>query len=103
MECKIMSDIPAVAQFEALVEKSENGRPPCEDVRRLLEAVRNQNQREILENQLKNKSENLRVVRPDSDFHPIYSDGVSEMYSGPDGKYFIMKIPIVESYTDSDS
>jgi hypothetical protein len=97
MECKIMSTI---AQFKMLAEACENGRPPCSDVRRLLEVA--DGEREELETFLMDVSRDLMMDRPERDFRTVYSDGNCELWRGPQGQYVKSEIQWVSSYTDFD-
>lgn len=87
----------AIFRFKAMATED---RPSCEAVRRLLETILDDSEREECETFLIAES-NVSSGDADSEFPMIYSDGTSTLHSSPNG-YLILKIPTVEPYSDFD-
>ena len=94
----MQKQITATAQFDSM---AENGKPSCEEVRRLLERTHG-DARDALENHLR-KVANISGDRSRrSMFVMIYNDGQSTLSRAPNGNYLVSLDPVVTSYSDHD-
>jgi hypothetical protein len=90
----------AIAQFKALAKGSESSRPTCSDVKRLLEVAGDE--KEELENFVKEQSREFISERPEGNIQMIYGDGDCVLWRAPNGQYIVQELPTVSGYTDFD-
>jgi hypothetical protein len=96
-----MADIWAMAEFDSM---AENAPPSCDDVRRLLEGMK-ENERLILEKHLNERCQNWGFNVTEltfSDTLPcVYSDGVSTLKRASDGTYLMFQNSDVSGYSNN--
>jgi hypothetical protein len=98
-----MPTTAAATQFDTM---AENGRPSCEDVKRLFERVVDRGELLELEKHLYDVCRDWGLdlrERPSIDFPCLYMDGQNRLVRvASNGYYLVHLCPIVEGYTDHD-